>query len=144
MTTIQSSNAYQSAAQALQTSANLPLHERIFCDALKDARNRAVSGNDSKLLSKLSVIRDETSVKAVIQQELEKGVIGSSAGKRVSRRVARFCEKVDRLGDLALRISEARMSSPFSTIPSTPSHIQHRSRNRKAGCGRDLLFHDGK
>ena len=123
MTKAQPSNAYQTAARALNASANLPLHERIFHDALKDARDKAVSGNDPRLLSKLSVIRDETSMKAMIQQELERGVIGPKAAKRVSRRVAKFCEKIDRLGDLALRISEARMTPRTSTMSWTPSHL---------------------
>ena len=107
MATAQPPNAYQSAAQALNSSANRSLHERIFDDALKDARRQAGSRKDQILLSKLSRIHDEASMKATIEQELKNGAIGPNAEKKASRRIAHFCAKVDKSLDLLWRISEA-------------------------------------
>jgi hypothetical protein len=102
--------AYESAAQVLSASAQRPLHERIFHDALNDARAEASNDDDTRLLAKLAVIRDRASMKTALEKELNQD---PHTAKRPSRRVARFCGSVDRWFDVAWRISEASRSPPY-------------------------------
>ncbi len=92
------SHNFQSLAAQAQAVHNRRDSERLFYEALEDARAKASSENDTRLIRKLASIDDRALIENTVKHELQ---------SRVGRSVIKFSESLKGAADIALMLSES-------------------------------------
>ena len=100
MATPTTSHTFQSLAASAVAAYNRKDSERLFYEALEDARAEASSDNDTGLVRRLASIDDQALLKNTVKHELQ---------GRVGRRVIKFTESLNGAAQIALAISECSM-----------------------------------
>ena len=117
-------STFQSLAAQAQAAHNRRDSERLFFEALEDARAEASSENDTKLLQKLASIDDKALLKNTVKHELQ---------SRLGRKFVKFSESLNRAAEIALILSECSMWM-FATERRTLTGLKiQRSRNQLWG-----------
>jgi hypothetical protein len=108
---------HQTAAQNLQAAYKRTTPERIYYDALEEVRGQAIDDDDTKLLQKLLLVRNEVTLKAFLENDVKNGPkIGPQARWRFDRRLAKLSQKSKRALELAEKIASIGSWTALSAV----------------------------